>query len=110
LQVGDEWRLAGLLLDSDEALVRAPRLVEPTPNPPRLEILRARIPGLAPVTSELLPVRSNASATRLLLAAAAPIAVPDEAVLELEVREPSGVLTGRRSLLSLPLVIAQELS
>jgi hypothetical protein len=107
---GPEPRLVGLLLDSDEALLRGPRLVDPTPNPPRLRILRARVTGVPPFApSELLPVRSNGSATRILLAATSPIQVPEGAVLELEVQEPGAVRTGRRSLLPLPLVIAQEL-
>jgi hypothetical protein len=108
--VGGEWRLVGLLLDSDEALLRGPRLVDPTPNQPRLQLLRATVAGVPPLApSELALVRSNASATRVLLAAPSPIMVPDDAVLELELQEPAGVRIGRRSLLSLPLIIAQEL-
>lgn len=108
-ETAEGWRLAGLLLDSDEALIREPRLVDPTPNPPRLEILRAYIPDLPPLTAaQLVPVRSNASATRVLLAAPTPLEVPDAAVLALEFREPGGVRTGQRSLLPLPLIVAQE--
>lgn len=108
-QVGNDWRLFGLLLDSDETLIRGPRLVDPVPNPPRLQVLRAQVPGISvPATSDLLPVRSNVSATRVLLACAGGIAVPDDASLELVVQEPTGQLIGRRSLLSIPLVIAQE--
>ena len=108
-EVGAAWRLVGLLLDSDEALLRAPRLVDPLPNPPRLQILRAEVPGIPlPGPHTLVPVRSNGSATRILLAAPGGIAVPADAILELVVQEPAGIRTGRRSLLSLPLVIAQE--
>jgi hypothetical protein len=108
-QFGDDWKLVALLLDSDEALIRGPRLVDPTPNPPRLEVLRARVSGIAPLAvSELAPVRSNVSATRILLAAAGGITVPDDGILNLVVREPSGLRLGKRSLLSVPLLIAQE--
>jgi hypothetical protein len=108
-EVSGAWRLVGVMLDSDEALSRGPRLVDPLPNPPRLEILRARIAGVpAPAVSELVPVRSNQSATRVLLAVAGGIAVPDDTMLELVFREPAAERIGRRSILPLPLVIAQE--
>lgn len=108
-QIGTDWRLVAVMLDSDEALMRGPRLVEPRPNPRRLEVLRAGVSGITPpAVSELVPVRSNVSATRVLLAVAGGIAVPEDAMLELVVREPAGVRIGRRSILSIPLVIAQE--
>jgi hypothetical protein len=108
-QIGSSWRLVGLLLDSDEALIRGPRLTDPGPNPPRLEILEARVPGIpAFLPSKLVPVRSNQAATRVLLAATGGIAVPADGVLELSFREPAGTRIARRNLLSLPLVIAQE--
>lgn len=108
-EVGTTWKLVGIMLDSDEALIRGPRLVDPVPNPPRLQILRAQVPGIPwPGVSELLPKRSNVSATRVLLAAPSGIAVPADATLELVFQEPSGLKIGRRSLLSMPLVIAQE--
>jgi hypothetical protein len=108
-QVAGAWKLVGILLDSDEALIRGPRLTDPTPNPPRLQILRAHVPGIPfPQVSDLLPKRSNVSATRVLLAAPSGITVPADATLELVFREPAGIRIGRRSLLSLPLVIAQE--
>lgn len=108
-EIGTEWRLVGLLLDSDEALLRAPRLIDPVGNPPRLDILEASIPGIpAPEPSTLVPVRSNVSATRVLLAASPGIAVPDLATLQLRITEPVGTRIASRSINSIPLVIAQE--
>jgi hypothetical protein len=108
-EVGAEWRLVGLLLDSDEALLRAPRLIDPVSNPPRLAILDASIPGIpAPEPSTLVPVRSNGSATRVLLAASPGIAVPDQATLQLQITEPVGTRIASRSINSIPLVVAQE--
>jgi hypothetical protein len=108
-QVGSDWRLVAVMLDSDEALMRGPRLVDPVPNPSRLEVLRVTVAGVvAPAASELVPVRSNVSATRVLLAVAGGIVVPDDVMLELVVREPGGVRVGRRSILPMPLMIAQE--
>lgn len=108
-EVAAQWRLVGLLLDSDEALLRAPRLVDPVANPPRLAILDASIPGLpAMEPSTLVPVRSNLSATRVLLAASSGIAVPDDATLQLRLTEPVGERIASRSISSIPLVVAQE--
>ncbi len=109
LEVGEEWRLIGLLLDSDEALLRAPRLVDPVSNPPRLSILEARIPGMpAAEPSTLVPVRSNESATRVLLASSVGIEVPELASLQLRITEPAGTRIASRSINSIPLVVLQE--
>lgn len=103
-QVGADWRLVGVLLDSDEALLRAPRLVHPTTNPDRLALPQIRVLGSAEV---LTPVRSTMSATRVLFACA-PIAVPADSELQLTVVEPSGTRTARRAIPSLPLIVLQE--
>jgi hypothetical protein len=109
-EIAGAWKLVGVLLDSDEALIRGPRLTDPLPNPPRLEIHHIKVTGIAlPAASQLTPVRSNVSATRVLLAApAGGIAVPSDATLELVVHQPGGQIIGRRSVLALPLVILQE--
>lgn len=108
-EIAGQWRLVGLLLDSDEALIRGPRLVDPTPNANRLEITGAQVTGVAaPGTSTLQLVRSNQSATRVLLAAPTGIAVPAEATLQLAIKEPSGSWIAERNLLSVPLIVAQE--
>ncbi len=108
-EVGAEWQLVGLLLDSDEALLRAPRLMDPVSNPPRLDILDASIPGIPSTDpSTLVPVRSNESATRVLLAASPGIAVPELATLELRITEPAGIRVASRSINSIPLVVLQE--
>ncbi len=109
LEVGTEWRLVGLLLDSDEALLRAPRLIDPVNNPPRLNILDVSIPGIpATEPSTLVPVRSNESATRVLLACSPGIEVPDQASLQLRITEPAGTRIASRSINSIPLVVLQE--
>ncbi|MBZ0071189.1 MAG: hypothetical protein K8I04_05635 [Gammaproteobacteria bacterium] len=108
-EVDTQWRLVGLLLDSDEALLRAPRLIDPVSNPPRLDILDASIPGIAsPAPSTLVPVRSNESATRVLLACSPGIAVPEQASLQLRITEPAGTRIASRSINSIPLVVLQE--
>jgi hypothetical protein len=55
-----------------------------------------------------VPVRSNVSATRVLLASSPGIAVPDQATLQLEITEPVGTRIASRSINSIPLVVAQE--
>ncbi len=109
LEVGTDWRLVGLLLDSDEALLRAPRLIDAVSNPPRLNILDASIPGIPSTEpSTLVPVRSNQSATRVLLASSPGIEVPELASLQLRITEPAGTRIASRSINPIPLVVLQE--
>ncbi len=103
-QVGAAWKLVGMILDSDEALLRAPRKIEVLLNKDRLALPSARVPG-RPET--LTVVRSNRNATRLLFACA-PMDVPAEAHLELTVEQPSGTTLARRAIGAIPLIVAQE--
>lgn len=112
VQQGGVWKLAGALLDSDEALIRPARMEpasladpEATP-PPRMEIVRALVGGV-----ELRPRRSNANATRVLLTAASPAAVSGaDPTFELYVHDRGALTSARRAVGSQPYFVTQELS
>lgn len=122
---GGAWRLAGLLLDGDEAIIRPARPASTTFSLPRLalgwaKVVAAGADALTTGTSMEL-VRSNVSGTRLLFAPAAPVAVGPDDTLCLNItasetwRDPQGnpvdaleFLIGRRSLSPIPLIVAQE--
>jgi hypothetical protein len=107
---GAGWALAGALLDSDEALIRGPRMELPpdpaAPPPPRLELVRAVVGGV-----ELRPRRSNAAATRVLLAPGAPAAPTGaDPVFALEVRDRGQLRSARRACGLAPTFVTQERS
>lgn len=78
------WRLVGILVDSDEALVRPVRHDEPATGL-RAEALRLHLPGLPPGDPAgirpFVLARQSAAGTRLLFLAPAPVAIPRTAEL-----------------------------
>ncbi|MEM7226945.1 MAG: hypothetical protein AAF495_28505 [Pseudomonadota bacterium] len=135
------WKIAGLLLDSTEALARPARLEDildnSPPGPPTIET-SAVIPGrrLVAVTNPAFdaPVdyidapqrlnvigaeigsvslalrRSNASATRVLLAPNAPFSLSgtDDSVIKIEWSDRGRSRFGHRSVATVPRLVSQE--
>ncbi len=107
--VADQWAIVGVLLDSDEALLRPPRL-EGAGTVPRLDIT-----GGAVGAERLRVLRSNVAGTRVLLAPAAPL-VPGgglalaDLVLTIDAVAPDRGFTLRRSIGAIPHIISQELA
>lgn len=111
---GGTWKLAGVLLDADESLFRAPRLEEVvdasvspgTPPEPRLEVVQAEVGG------HVLSVRHrNEAGTRVLLAPPAPVALSHPTgrlPLSLSMKERGSSLIGVRTLTTEPYLVTKE--
>ena len=107
------WKLAGVLLDADESLFRAPRLEETVsaedlgsePHP-RLEVVRAEVGG-----STLEILHRNEAGTRVLLAPTTPLPLSHtQGTLPLVVRfrDRGAWLVGARTLTTLPHIVIKE--
>ncbi|MBL8970151.1 MAG: hypothetical protein JNK56_06205, partial [Myxococcales bacterium] len=106
LLVGGLWKLAGVLLDSDEAMVRPRRLGDPAE---RMTLVRCRVHGTA---LQLTPRRSNAAGTRVLFApsdSTTPLTLPaGELALDLEFTDKGLTRVHSRSLTAVPGLILKE--
>jgi hypothetical protein len=104
---GGVWKLAGVLLDSDEAMVRAKRIGEE--EFPRMTLVRCRVHG---TNLELTPRRSNVAGTRVLFAPTGstnPIALPaGDLALDLEFTDNGAAKLHSRTLSAVPSLILKE--
>lgn len=104
--VGGLWKLAGVLLDSDEAMVRPRRLGDLAE---RMTLVRCRVHGTA---LQLTPRRSNAAGTRVLFAPSGgttPLTLPaGELALDLEFTDKGLTRVHSRSLTAVPGLILKE--
>ena len=105
--VANQWRLAGVLLDSDESMVRARR---PGDDAERMTLVRCQIHG---TNLELTPRRSNVAGTRVLFAPTNsnnPLALPGgDLQLDLIFTDMGVTRTHSRSLSATPSLILKEI-
>lgn len=101
-QAGSSWRLAGVLLDSDEPMIRPARTGE---EQARVEVQGAQVDG-----HTLSVRRTNAAGTRVLLAPASPVSLSASSALELRLSWLSlGVTsTGARYIPGVPHLVSKE--
>ncbi len=92
---GTVWAVAGVLLEAQEALERGERMGD----------IRMKI-----ATQSLVPVRSNAATTRILLAPPAPLPINADQTLTLIVRDRTTDLTGERGFVSNQPVAVMEVA
>lgn len=101
-QAGSSWKLAGVLLDSDEPMIRPARTGE--------ELARMEVQG-AEVDGHTLSVhRTNAAGTRVLLAPTSPVSLSTASALELRLSWLSLGLTstGVRYIPGVPHLVSKE--
>lgn len=100
-----DWRLAGVLIETDEPTERSGRQMRDAQlqRTTRLSLSHAQLGS-----TRLNPVRRNQSTTRILLAPNSPVAVPVGAVLSLVVEQPGGPLSGNRELIRGPRMAYRE--
>ena len=100
-----DWRLAGVLIETDEPIERTGREIRDAKmeRVMRLSLSHAQLGG-----TRLNPVRRNQATTRVLLVPNSPATVPVGAVLDLVMEQPSGTLTGSRELIRGPRMAYRE--
>jgi hypothetical protein len=105
-RVGEQWLVAGFLIDSLEPMLRTGTIITATGTSivPRCEPTSLRVQG-----TQFDPVRAGVNWTRVFFAPPTPLSLnPGQVEVELEFATHTGLLTGRRIMSHRPGVVERE--